>query len=424
MTARGRMRLQSLLLLVLGISTSTPAQVLMEGSRPGGPARLLPSDAAILDARQVRSDLPCDLKPVSPELGFDLGFHAGYEVALATRALVGDGNLLTAIFRVVPEGIQEEPTYFRQKWTVPPLEEDTKGTATLRGAFVVGEGDYRVDWLIRDRSEHFCTAFWRFSAARRGKDRPVALWVGPGTVKTAAPHPFLAESPINRDTSHPLSVLAVLHVAPQTEGASIMPPGETIALLSILRSIAREPRITSHSVIAFNIERNEVLYRQENASQIDFPALGAAIEQLHLGVVDFHKLVQKDRSDTQFIAEIVAEEIGRTRPDALIFIAPKGQGGDAAIRDSLKRLGAPEFPVFYLNYASGPPMPFWGDAIGAIVKLWKGAEYTIEKPRDLYLAWQAVISRIARKRVDDGGQVASDSSQPKNVDRSSFREHR
>ncbi len=419
------MRPLSLLTLVLVVSTSTSGQLLMEGSRPGGPTRLLPSDAAILDTREIRTELPCELKPVNPELGFDLGFHTGYEIAVPLRPLAGDGNTLTAIFRVVPENHRQEATYFWQKWTVPPLEEDAQGTAHLRGAFVVGEGDYRVDWLLRDQSERFCSAYWRFSASRRGKDRPVGLWVEPGTVMTATPHPFLAEAPITRDTAHPLSVLVLLHVAPQTEGASAMPPEQTFALLSILRSMAREPRITDYSTIAFNIERNAVIYRQENASQIDFPTLGAAIEQLHLGTIDVQKLRQKSRGDTSFVAGIIVDEISRTRPDALIFIGPKGCGGDAAVHDSLKKIGPPDFPVFYLNYFAGRPMPFWGDAIGEIVKLWKGTEYTIEKPRDLFFAWAEVMSRIARKSMDNGSQVTS-ATNPllKNVDRSSYQEHR
>ena len=419
------MRLQASFVLVLIISTSAFGQSLMEGSRPGGPTRLLPSDATILDTGQIRTELPCEARPISPDLGFDLGFHTGYEVSVPLRALAGDGNTLTAIFRVVPEGGQGEPTYFRQKWTVPSLEEDAKGNASLRGAFVVGEGDYRVDWLLRDRTEKFCTAFWRFSAGRRGKDRPVALWVAPGSVLPAAPDPFIAEPPIKRDTADPLSVLVLLHVSPEAHGAAAIPAAETSALLSILRSIAREPRIASYSMNAFNIERNEIIFRQENADQIDFPALGEATQQLNLGIVDVQRLRQKDGGDTAFVAGIVAEEISRTRPDALIFVGPRGRGGDAAVRDSFKKIGPPDFPVFSLNYSAGPSTPFWGDTISAMVKLWKGTEYTIERPRDLSFAWAEVMSRIARKRIENGSQAASGTSPlPKNVDRSSYTQHR
>ena len=414
-------------IFVVIVSASASGQVLMDGSPTEGPIRLLPSDAAVLDTRQIRTDLPCELTPTNPELGFDLSFHAGYEIALPLRALAGtrDGNTLTAVFRVVPAEREKTSTYFRQKWTVPPLPADTKGTALLRGSIVVGEGDYHVDWLIRDRSEQFCTAFWRFSASRRGKDRPVALRIEPGVVLPAEPHPFMAEPPPQRDTANPLSVLVLLHVAPTAEGASAMPSEETIALLSILRSIAREPRIASYSMNAFNIEQNEEIYRQEDAAQIDFPALGAAIEQLHLGTVDLQRLRNQGHEDLPFITGILQDALGRKQPDALIFIGPKGRGGNADVHDSLKQFGTPVFPVFYLNYSAGPPTRVWGDAIGSIVKLWNGTEYTVERPRDVFFAWGEVMSRIAKKSSNHSVQLTGiEDPRPKNVNQQPYKEHR
>jgi hypothetical protein len=362
---------------------------------------------------------------VNPELGFDLGFHAGFEVTVPFRALAGGGNTLTAIFRVVPEGSEEEPTYFWQKWTVPALDEDAKGTASLHGAFVVGEGNYQVDWLMRDGSDQFCSSFWRFSAGRRGKDRPVTLWVRPGMVKPAAPRPFIAEDPVERASDHPLSVLVLLHVAPQMEGAAALQSEEAAVLLSTVRSIAREPRIGAFSLVGFNIERHEVIYRQENAPDIDFPSLGEAVERLHLGTVTVEQLKQKEDGGAPFIADMLAGELSTSRPDAIIFVGPKGKGPAGAVRDSVKKLGAPDCPVFYLNYSVGPPAFQWGDVIDNVVKFWKGSEYTIEKPRDVYLAWADVMSRILRNKTESGIEVNSlRSSKEKKIDPLSYTGHR
>src|SRR5207247_9482156 len=65
------------------------------------------------------------------------------------------------------------------------------------------------------------------------------------------------------------------------------------ALVATLRSIAREPRIGRFSIVAFNMQEQKVLYRQEASEQIDFPALGDALNSLKLGTVDLKRLSQK-----------------------------------------------------------------------------------------------------------------------------------
>src|SRR5256885_13095281 len=53
--------------------------------------------------------------------------------------------------------------------------EDSKGDAYLRGNFDLGEGKYHVDWLMRDRNEHFCSSSWDVEAALPAKDKDMAL---------------------------------------------------------------------------------------------------------------------------------------------------------------------------------------------------------------------------------------------------------
>jgi hypothetical protein len=110
---------------------------------------LTSSDLAVLEAREPRDDLPCRVTPVKPSVGFDLKFHAGYEVAIPMRELAGMENLLTVVFRVTPEGSPSQPVYFSQKIRVPAIEADAKGDAWLQGSFDLGEGVYQVDWLMR-----------------------------------------------------------------------------------------------------------------------------------------------------------------------------------------------------------------------------------------------------------------------------------
>src|SRR5947207_128704 len=125
-------RMESLACIIVLTAGTLSAQVLMPASGPGGMVRLFTSDAAILEAQETRKDIPCTVTPVKPVLGFDLKFHAGYDVSIPLKELAGTDNQLTMVFRVVPEN-HDEPTYFSQRWTVPTIDADAGGNAQLYG---------------------------------------------------------------------------------------------------------------------------------------------------------------------------------------------------------------------------------------------------------------------------------------------------
>src|SRR5215471_20484231 len=76
------------------------AQILLPTSEPGGAVRLFTSDAAVLEAQETRKDLNCTVSPVKPVLGFDMKYHAGYDVTIPLKDLAGGDNQLTVVFRV------------------------------------------------------------------------------------------------------------------------------------------------------------------------------------------------------------------------------------------------------------------------------------------------------------------------------------
>src|SRR5215831_7811258 len=204
-TARRQRSLASI--LVVGAIPGF-AQILMPGSAPGGSVRLFSTDAAILEAGETRKDVPCTVNPVKPFLGFDLKFHAGYEVAVPLKELAGSDNHLTMVFRVYPEGKAEEAAYFSQHWNVPQIDEDAGGAAQLAGTFDVGEGKYHVDWLMRDRAERVCSFSWDAEASLPQKDKQMALDIAAGMIKPAETELFKQEPPVDRH-GDPLNVKVV-----------------------------------------------------------------------------------------------------------------------------------------------------------------------------------------------------------------------
>jgi len=387
--------------------SSLPGQTLMQGSGPAATVRIFNSDAAVLESQDVRKELPCTVTPDKPHVGFDLKFHTGYEVSIPLKELAGPENTLTMLFRVTPQNGKDDPAYFTQKYSVPAIEEDAKGDAYLQGTFDVGEGKYHVDWLMRDRSERVCSFYWDSEASLPAKESQLALEIAPATVQAADKEPFREEPPVERAAEQPLNVKVMVNFAPQNSQSATLQPLDVNALVSILRSIAREPRIAKFSIVAFNMQERRVIYRQENTSRIDFPALGDALNSLNLGTVDLKRLSQKN-GETDFLANLITEEMKKDQPDAVIFASPKVMLDANVSQDSLKQIGEVDYPVFYMNYNLNPQANPWRDAIGNAVKKLKGFEYTISRPRDLGTAWTDIMSRIVRLKF--GRQTSTASS--------------
>jgi hypothetical protein len=388
------------------------AQMVLSGSGPSGTVNIFNTDLAVLEAGETRKDLPCTVTPEKPTVGFDLRFHAGYQVTIPLKDLSGSENMLNILFRVKPQDRPDQATYFTQHIRVPAIEDDAKGDAYLQGAFDLGEGQYHIDWLMRDRGERVCSFSWDAEAALTPKDKPMSLTIAPESVQRTDPEQFKEEPPVQRLSDQPpLNVKVLVNFAPQNALSSSLQPVDTSALVSILRSIARDPRIGKFSIVAFNMQEQKVVYRQEGAERLDFPALGQALTSLNLGTVDLKRLGEK-HGDTEFLANLVKSEVvpaGQEHPDAVIFAGPKALLESNVSDETLKGAGSVDFPVFYMNYNLTPQQVPWKDAISHTVRFFRGTEYTISKPRDLWVAVTEMVSRIVKSR--NGKQAATISTQ-------------
>ena len=373
----------------------------------GSRVHLLDSDAAVLDTEDTKKDLPCTVTQVKPQLGFDLRFHAGYDITLPLREVAGSGDLLTIVFKVTPDASKDSPIYFSQRYTVPDIETDAKGDAYLGGGFDVGEGAFHVSWMMRDRMERVCSSNWNFTAELPAKDQNVKLAIAGNTVEPSDREFFRAEPPVTRLTADgPLNVKILINFAPQQSSAAAMQPIDTSALVSILRNISREPRICKFSVVAFNMNDQRVVYRQENMNEINFPELGKALASLKLGIVDYRKLSDK-YSENDFLSKLIQDELGHNSADAVIFAGPKVMLDGPAPAESIKDIAAVSFPVFYMNYNLTPNQNPWRDSIGTVVKRLRGYEYTISRPRDLWVAWSEIMGHISKLKLVSGSVASS-----------------
>jgi len=118
---------------------------------------------------------------------------------------------------------------------------------------------------------------------------------------------------------------------------------------------------------------------------------------MKLGTVDVLRLGQK-HSETDFLADLIQKEVGTTttHPDAVIFAGPKAMLDQDVPQDDLRRIGDIECPVFYMNYNLNPQAVPWKDSISHAIRAFKGTEYTISRPRDLWVSTSEMVNRIVR----------------------------
>jgi len=401
------MKIQAAALLGLAIVPLVRGQLALYGSGPSGNVILQNADLAVLEAGEDRKDLQCTVdKETKAVLGFDLRFHVTYSVSVPLKELSGGDSILSVLFRVTPVDRPGEPKYFSQRIEVPPIDEGSKGDTEMVGAFDVGEGKYRVSWLMRDRAEHVCAYSWDVEAVLPEKDKQIAVALQPGAIEAFQPEQFLEEPAVSRAASDGLlNVKVLMNIAPQRKESAALRPMDTSALVAILRMISREPNIGKFTLVAFNLQDQKVVYRQTNVDKINFPALGKSLGSIKPASVDVAHLAQK-HGDTEFLAGLINSEFGpSTSTDAMIFAGPKAILEQQIDKEDLPDLKSVDYPVFYMNYTVNPEAAPWRDTIGNAVKALKGVEYTISKPRDLWFAVGEMVSKITKTR--NAKQLAS-----------------
>ena len=70
--------------------------------------------------------------------------------------------------------------------------------------------------------------------------------------------------------------------------------------------------------------------------------------------------------------------------------------GASVSEEALKPLSDVNYPVFYMNYNLNPQAVPWRDAIGRVIRMFRGTEFTITRPRDMWFSVSDMISRIVK----------------------------
>jgi hypothetical protein len=362
------------------------------------------SDVAVLASRQPRADFPCQVTSNKPSLGFDLRFHADYRATVPLKALADAGGWLQVVMRVTPAAESERPVYFIHRMAIPDEALRANRDATLAGRFYLGLGRYRLDWMMRDARQRICSSHWDLEAKPDHGHGDLPLTLGPNQIAGSAKDASADSLQATPEPAMPLRVKILLNLSPGKPEASIVKPEDAKVLFSMLSSITGQPEIARFTLVAFNLREQKILYRQENADQVDFDALGKAIHSPTAGTIDY-SLLRDPRSETRFATRLLTDQLGAQPdpPDAIIIVGPVVSLDRDVPLAPLRMKGAAMCPVFYLNYNPKPFDEPWPDTIGSALKAYKGASaYSIALPGDLGLAMRRLLSRIVKRPASAG----------------------
>ena len=390
-------------LLALGLSLPCATQTLMRSPLGGDEVHILNSDMAVLRSGETREDLPCQVVPLPPKLGFDLQFLAGYRVSIPLKALAGAGDNLRMLFRIQPLDGASGYSYFVDRYDVPPIEPDAEGQAALAGQYVLGPGRYRVEWLMRNRAERVCAKNWEIETNTAENLDALAVTRGDYTVAPRDPDLFRDEPPVLRSSAGDLLHVKILvNFTPSDPRDLRLRQYDMRNIISIIRAISREPDVGTFSVVAFNMQQERVIFEQDSVSRFDFPGLGEAIESIEDGRINFAQL-QDEESGPRFLTEVLQQHLGKQEPepDAIVILGPKLLLDKKVSVQRLAEAGRTQAPIFYFIYDTTPSAYPWRDAISNVLRLYQGLEYTITLPKDLGKAMRSFLSELApaRRRV-------------------------
>ena len=148
--------------------------------RVADPARI-PERWKSFERGAADTKLACRVHPIQPRLNLGFRFQTGYSIEVPMRQYSGPGHWWSIVFRVTPEAKERDPVWFVSRRRIP-TGAGQKGLAEFGGAYLVGEGRYKVDMLLVDDSDRVCATNWKMRAKLNDQVRNARPGMSPGAV--------------------------------------------------------------------------------------------------------------------------------------------------------------------------------------------------------------------------------------------------
>jgi len=295
------------LLLLAAFAVGASAQDLLTSSSCSGIQALL-SDVGGKQTLEGRAELS------HAWLNYVFRFQAGYSIDIPLRQFAGEGDMVRVIARVAPSDGSRPPVCFIQSGALLEIPEGDK----ITGGFFLGEGNYRVDLSVFDQAGRLYQARFNLEAALKGRERKVRLELAPGEVQPIyslrwKPH----SEPVGRGRR-----LTILFHAASLYGPRTLLLYDQVLLLSSLSTVLSEGAFDEIRLIAFNLDQEQELFRQDRFDVDGFRKLAETLLSLKLSSVPVTALAPGQPRHALIDSLVRAEMSSEKPPDAILFLGP------------------------------------------------------------------------------------------------------
>jgi hypothetical protein len=336
--------------------------------------------------------LACTIYRRLPTMDFAFRFDAGFIVRYPLREFRGRKSVVDIITRVTPEG--GAPVFFGEVIKLPafPPKGNLGGNQIeCSGEFSVGEGTYQVAVLTVDDLGRSYQKRWSISAVRARAQPEVPEAIPAHTVRPIQLRPWDGKLQ-PEGTGIRLTVL--LDVAPLNPYVFKMRAWDRSFLMTSLAGLLQQTPCAAVRLIAFSLQQQREIFRQDHFDASGFLKLSQAIGELELGTISARTL-QNRLGWLDLLARLSNQEVIAPDPsDVVIFLGPATTLDRKVPQEMLKPRETANPQFFYFEY-----YPYWrggqefADSIEHLTKARQGAVFRIHSPAELAQAIQKMLKQ-------------------------------
>jgi hypothetical protein len=350
-------------------------------------AKDLPEAIRVLDNAPAKDALGCGIN-VLKKVYLDFVFRYITAFSIDCRfGIVQPGMTLFALVRIKPE--DGRPVLMIEEFDLPQYSRaEVPDPSALRrvhffmsGGLATGPGRYSVEVVLTDQKGNTSRTQRNLKAGKDGSANRMPLALAPGAVA-----PLLDAHWNGKLTTDGFRVTVLLHTEGRGFGAV-----DRVDLLESLTELLSQMPCQSVKLIAFNLDRQEELFRQDSFDSDGFVKLAKVMEQKEFVTISYKALIRG--AWEKFLLQLAQNEAtAKEPPEAVVFI---GQGGthawDKLPKDAIRKIEASDTHFFYLKYFSwiGPT-----DALEQLTKDLHGSVFQVRSPETLAQAIRKMTAQI------------------------------
>jgi hypothetical protein len=305
-----------------------------------------------LDNAPAKSRLPCffDLES-KPYLDFLYRYLAAFEIDCRLGSMIQPGTTWFAVIRITNQF--SKPTLMLEEFEIPQVPHGndprfyapiSKLKVSMTGGFAMGPGRYLVEIALTDQRGSSIRRRWRLKLPEYKEEEHIPSALLPGAVAPLSdPHWDGALS------SRGARVTVLLDVESLFHGARLS-AGYRAYLLQSLASLLNQLPCKSVRLIAFSLDTQEELFRQDILDADGFARLDKVLDRVQFDMIPYRALMRG--ASTRFLVNMIQREITlQQTPDAVIFLGLSGlQPVPKIPLEMLDHMETNDTRVYYLRY--------------------------------------------------------------------------